>query len=426
MKKNLIELPKVLPDFFTEPNDFVEQVKKQRDNILLLVDKLTSGGVEPTWENVQEPLEKALSDLCVYSKAFSHRSKVLPDEKVKKTWDIIEPMLVELGNTLNQHKGMFATFTTIRNSTEFDSFSRAKKKVILNILRDAHLFGTDLSSEDQKKFKELSKELATVKNQFDNNLTDATAGCVKHITDRDSLDGLPLADIEKAAAKALEMGKTGWVFTINQSDYLSIITYADNRTFREEMYMEFQTRASDQGANAYKFDNTNLMDKVLFLSFSVANMLEYKNAAEYSLVTKSAETTDDVVNFLTDLAEKARPKAEAEKLKIIEYAEKDGITEIMGWDKYYYLEKIRRDEYSFSESEVKEYFSVDKVLKGMFAIVDKLYGITLIDCSEDLQLYRPEVKYYNVYYNNVLVGGIYIWICMKELGNGVVHGWRIW
>ena len=407
-------LPKVLPDFLISPDDFVEEIKAQRDSILSLVDTLTSDEVKATWENVYEPLEKALSDIWILAETFYHRNSTLLDAEIKKAWKIAEPIIVELSSTLNQHKGMFSTFTAIRNSAEFDSFDEAKKKVVLNILRDAHLSGADLSNEKQEEFKEVSKNLAKAKNQFEENLTDATSGWVKHVTDKKLIEGLSPAVIEKVKNKALEMNKEGWVFTLNQSDYLSVVSYADNRAFREEMYMEFQTRASDQGANAFKYDNTDLMNNVLSLSTQMAKMLGYNNAAEYSLVTKSAETTEDVTTFISNLAKQARPKAEAEKSKILEYAKKDGITEIKAWDKFYYLEKLRQDEYSFSESEVKEYFPVEKVLEGLFTIVDKLYGITLIDRSDDVDLPHSKAKYYNVYHEEVLIGGLYMDLYERE------------
>jgi oligopeptidase A len=263
-------------------------------------------------------------------------------------------------------------------------------------LRDFHLSGVDLAADKQARYKEISQQLSKLASQFEENLMDATNAWQKVITDVEQLQGLPESALAQAKQSAEAEGKEGWLISLQFPSYLAVMTYADNRELRREHYQAYSTRASDQSPDADKWDNSEAMEQILALRHEKAQLLGFNNYAEYSLATKMADSTDTVVNFLEDLAEKSLGQAQRDLDELRQFAASEhGLEDLQAWDIGYYSEKMRQHFYQLSQEQVKAYFPVSRVLPGLFAIVEKLYGLQISPITE-FDSWHPDAHFYQI------------------------------
>jgi oligopeptidase A len=268
--------------------------------------------------------------------------------------------------------------------------------MINNALRDFHLSGVDLAADKQARYKEISQQLSKLASQFEENLMDATNAWQKVITDVEQLKGLPESALAQAKQSAEAEGKEGWLISLQFPSYLAVMTYADNRELRREHYQAYSTRASDQSPDADKWDNSEAMEQILALRHEKAQLLGFNNYAEYSLATKMADSTDTVVNFLDDLAEKSLGQAQRDLDELRQFAASEhGLEDLQAWDIGYYSEKMRQHFYQLSQEQVKAYFPVSRVLPGLFAIVEKLYGLQISPITE-FDSWHPDAHFYQI------------------------------
>jgi len=249
---------------------------------------------------------------------------------------------------------LYQAYQAIKDSPEFSKLEEAQKKIIDNALRDFHLSGIDLPDDKKKRYREIRQQLSKLTSKYEENVLDATQAWSKHITDEKQLAGLPESALamSKQAAEAKELD--GWLFTLNFPSYYAVVSYADDRALREEMYQAYSTRASDQGPNAGKWDNSKVMEDILELRHEVAVLLGYQNYAERSLATKMAETPDQVLTFLHDLAKRSKPMAKQELSELTGFAKQEhGVSDLSAWDIAYYGEKLRQHTFDFSQEDLK-------------------------------------------------------------------------
>ena len=291
---------------------------------------------------------------------------------------------------------MYLAYQAIHDSAEFADLERAQQKIISNALRDFHLSGVDLPAEQQARYKEISQQLSALGSQYENNLLDATNAWHKHIIDSDELAGLPESALAQAKQSAEAEGKTGWLLSLQFPSYLAVMTYADNRELRHELYRAFSTRASDQGPNAGTWDNSALMENILALRHEKAQLLGFNNFAEYSLATKMADSTTSVVSFLEDLADRSWRQARRDLAELKDFAAAEyGNHDVQAWDIGYYSEKMRQHFYQLSQEEVRAYFPSPKVIAGLFSIVKQLFGLEITAIS-DFDTWHPDVGFYQI------------------------------
>ena len=279
----------------------------------------------------------------------------------------------------------------------------AQKTILEHALRDFRLSGIDLPAEQQKRYGEIQMKLSELASKFSNQLLDATQAWTKHVTDEAALDGL--TDSAKAQMKqaAEAKGLDGWLISLEFPSYFAVMTYANDRALREELYAAYCTRASDQGPNAGKNDNGPVMQEILALRQELAKLLGFGNYAELSLASKMAETTDQVLHFLRDLGTRGKPFAEQDLRELQAFASEQGCSELQSWDVGYYSEKLREQRYSISQEILRAYFPIDKVLTGLFAIVEKLYGIQINELS-GFDTWHPDVRLFEITENGAHVG----------------------
>ena len=341
-------------------------------------------------------LEEADDRLSKIFSPVSHMNSVVSSDELREAHDACLPLLSEYGTWVGQHEGLYNAYASLKASDEFATLSEEQQKVIENAVRDFTLSGVALPAEQKKRFAEIQAKLSELSSTFSNNVMDATMGWTKHITDEAELAGMPESALEAAAQAAHQKDLQGWLFTLDIPSYLPVMLYADNRELREEMYRAYATKASDQGPNAGKWDNTEIIKETLTLRTELAELLGFSSYAERSLATKMADSTEQVIGFLRDLAAKSKSQAEKELEEVRAYAkDKHGVSELAAWDLPYYSEKLKQEKYTISDEMLRPYFPEDKVLSGLFEVVHRLYGLIIIE-QPGIDTWHKDVRYFTI------------------------------
>jgi oligopeptidase A len=357
----------------------------------------------PSWHNFVEPLEDANERLSRAWGQVSHLNAVANSPELREAYNANLPLVTQYYAELGQDQILFEKFKQLRNSDEYEHLSRARKKIVENALRDFRLGGAELRAAEKERFLQIQEELSALSSRFNDNLLDATNNFTLHIGNADELAGIPDDVLQMARNIAEKEGASGWKFTLHAPSYIPVMQYADNRALREKLYRAYSTRASEIEApgvltnNPGNFDNAPLIRKILELREEEARMLGFGCYAEVSLATKMASTPQQVLDFLGELAAKARPYAERDLAELREFAAtRLGLEKLEAWDVAYASEKLRVDRYAFSDQEVKQYFPETSVLPGMFKLVENLYGIVIKRMEENVQLWHPDVKFFTI------------------------------
>ncbi|MER0169708.1 MAG: M3 family peptidase [Nitrosomonas sp.] len=400
---------------FAEINN--EHIKPAIETLLkenrAVIDKVRADDKAPTWKTFVQPMTDANERLSRAWGQVSHLNAVMNTPELRETYNANLPLITQFYAELSQDVRLFEKFKQLRASVEFDQLTPARKRIIDNELRDFRLGGAELPAEKKQRFLQIQEELSKLTSTFSDNLLDATNAYSLLISDAEKVAGIPDDVLQSAQQSAAADGKTGWKFTLHMPSYLPVLQYADNRDLREQMYRAYATRASefDSQGDSSK-DNMPLINKILELRREAAHMLGYDNYAEVSLATKMATSPQQVLDFLTKLAVKAKPYAVADLQALQQFAaEKLNLKKLEAWDLAYVSEKLQQERYAFSDQEVKQYFPEDKVLTGMFKVVEKLYGIriTLAASARNIQCWHPDVKFFDIHdANGELIGQFYL------------------
>ena len=349
------------------------------------------------WQNLMQPLDNMGDRLAKAWTPVSHMHSVVETEALRDAYNACLPKLTEYGIEIMQNTALFAAIQSIADSPDYAQLDQGQQKIIQNELRDFKLNGVNLSAADKAKYAELQQTKSKLTTQFAENILDATQGWTLHVIKQSDLAGLPDQDLQLAAQTAAQQKKTGWLFTLEYPSYAAVMKYVAKRELREQMYTAYTTRASDQGSNAGRWDNTPIIDEILRVRHEIAVLLGFKNYADYSLATKMAGSSQRVLNFLYDLLAKSKAPAAAEMQELIDFAQaKDNLPEVAAWDLAYYAEKLREQKYALSQEELRPYFPVNKVLDGMFSVVNKLYGITITE-QHGVDIWHPQVQFFQIH-----------------------------
>ncbi len=400
----------VLPAFsdirpeYIEPalNLVIAQAKKTVADLVTNIE-------QPTWQSLVLPMEELDATIDHVWSPVSHLNSVMNSDDLRVAYNACLPKLSEFGTELGQNEDLYKAYKTLANSAAYDVLDVAQKKVIDNALRDFRLSGVELSQQKRDQFKKISQLLTERTAKFEENLMDATHAWKKHITDEDLLAGLPDSTKAMAAQFANRDELEGWLFTLDFPSYMPVMSYADNRDFREEIYTAFATKASDQGPNAGKWNNTEVMADILKLRHELAGIIGFTNHAERSLATKMAQSPQQVLDFLSDLAVRSKPIAEQEFEELQTFAKETAdLDDLEAWDVTYFAEKLRQQRYSISQEQLKPYFPEDKVVSGLFAVVNKLYGLEIKE-RKDIDIWHKDVRFFEIFdADNEIRGQFYL------------------
>jgi len=359
-----------------QPAHIAPAIEKLLTEMGTLVEQLLADTAAPTWQNFVAPMEDANERVSRAWGPVGHLNAVMNSPELREVYNATLPKITAFYAELGQNLALFDKFKALRNSPEFVGLSDARKKIIENELRDFRLGGAELADDKKARYLEIQEKLSELSSRFSDNLLDATNDYSLLVTDKNELSGLPEDALQAAVEACLELAETaateaekqGWLFTLKAPSYMPVMQYANNRELREKLYRAYSTRASEFGKAEQ--DNSALMNEIVALRGEEARLLGFANFGELSLAAKMADTPQQVVEFMRELAQRARPFAEKDLLELREFArEKLNLHELNSWDVSYASEKLREQRYAFSEQEVKQYFPEDAVLPGMFKVV---------------------------------------------------------
>ena len=364
------------------------------------------------WANTVEKLTDITERVGRIWSVVSHLNSVVDTPELRTVYNELMPEITIFFTEIGQDIELYNRFKIIKNSAEFDTLSPAQQTKLNHDLRDFVLSGAELPPEQQAELAQLQTEGAQLGAKFAQNIQDATDAFGIYFDDAAPLAGIPEDSLAMFAAAAQSEGKTGYKIGLQIPHYLAVIQYADNRELREQIYRAYVTRASEL-ADEGKFDNTANVEQTLANALKTAKLLGFKNYAELSLATKMADTPEQVLNFLHDLARRAKPFAEKDFAEIKAFARDTlNIEDPQSWDLSYAAEKLRQAKYAFSETEVKKYFPISKVLAGLFAQIKKLYGIELAE--KTVPVWHKDVRYFELKQDGQTIGSVYMDLYARE------------
>ncbi len=403
-----------LPEFARlQPQDvepaFAELLPANRRAIEALLDGLQQ---PVSWRDLALPLEELDDRLEKAWAPVGHLNGVTNTPEWRQAYEAVLPKLTEYGTELGQNRRLFDAYTALASSDEYKTLDEARRKVIDNALRDFRLSGVALEGAAKQRYGELKQRLAELSTNFSNNVLDATQGWHKHISeaqfDAGLLDGVPETALQTYRQLAQQRELEGYVVTLDGPAYVPAIQYADDRELRAELYAAYVTRASDAGPQAGRWDNSPLIQEILALRHELALLLGFGNYAELSLATKMAGDTAEVVRFLEDLATRSRALAQAEYAELQTFAKDElGIADLQAWDVPYASEKLREARYALSQEELRPYFPAEKVIDGLFAIVEKLFAVRFV-VDPGIATWHPDVQVFNLMQGGELIARCYL------------------
>ena len=409
-----------LPRFDAIRPEHVEPaVRSLLDALRATVERLQDDPAAPTWDNFVQPMEDDGERLGRAWGIAAHMHSVMDTPEWREAYNVMLPEVTRFYAELGQNLKLFEKYKSIRNSEAFATLSPARQRIIDNELRGFRLSGAELPDDQKPRFQAIQEEMAGLGAKFSENILDATNAYAHIVTVESELAGLP-ADVIAAAREAAEKaGTPGWKFGLKMPSYLPVMQYADSRALRETLYRAYATRAAevDNGYSKPEWDNGPLIRQILALRAEEAKMLGYRHFADVSLVPKMADTPEQVLGFLRDLAAKAKPFAERDLAELKAFARDElGLAPLEPWDVAYVSEKLRIARYAFSEQEVKEYFPEPKVLEGLFKVVERLYQVRIQPDSGPV--WHPDVRFFRIERDGQLIGQFYLDLYARDTKKG--------
>jgi oligopeptidase A len=372
------------------------------------IDALTAGG-GLGFDEVMLPQERLEQRLANAWSPVSHLHSVADSEALREAHGNAEEKLTDHAMELGQNRDLYAAVQAVADRDDFTTLPVASRVAVEHALRDFHLSGVALEEPARSRFRAIGVELSKLSTEFSNAVLDASEAWQKHLNDERDLAGIPPSGVSVLREYAREARLDGYLVTLKQPSVQAVMTYADKRELREQVYWAYQTRASDQGPNAGKFDNSERIEKIVALRHEAARLLGFANAAEESLATKMATSPQVVLDFLHDLAARARPVAQEELQELRQFAtESLGLDNLEPWDVGYASEKLRQQRYALDEEQLKPYFALPAVIDGLFRLAGELYGIALVR-RDDVPVWHADVAYYDVCNaDGTVFAGVYI------------------
>ncbi|WP_449302459.1 M3 family metallopeptidase [Pseudoxanthomonas mexicana] len=366
-----------------------------------------------TWDSFVVPLDDATERLARAWNQVTHLEAVVNTPALRGAYNAQLPKVTRFWSALGQNLALYRQYRALTDAPEAAHYDDARRKVLENALRDFRLGGAELPDAQKARFAEVKEELAALSAKFSQNVLDATDEYEFWIKDKQHLGGLPADVVAAARAAAKADDEPGWKFTLQMPCYLPVQAYADDRALRETLYRANAVRASELGGNE-ALDNSALIDRILALRMELAGMLGFDSYAAYSLATKMADTPDEVLRFLRDLAARAKPHAQRDRAELEAFAREHlGLDTVEAWDLAYASEKLKQARYSFSAQEVKQYFTEPAVLKGLFGVIGDLYGLRVE--QDAAPTWHPDVRFYRLMDGDgTLVGQFYLDLYARE------------
>ncbi len=357
------------------------------------------------WENQIEPLNEVTEQLSRAWGVVSHLHSVMDSEPLRAAYNNCLPRVTDFWSKLGQDERLYALYKTLARSEEAKTYSKARLKVLENALRGFKLGGAELADKQKKQFLKIQEQTAAISSKFSQNVLDATNHYECLVSHENELVGLPGYAKEAAYEQAQSEGKTGYKLTLHFPSYFPVLQYCENRQLRQILYEAYAKRASEFGPA--ELDNSSLMLNLLKLRQEAATLLSYRHYADLSLVPKMATSPEEVIQFLRELAQKARPFAEKDMAELREFAKNTlKLDQIESWDFSFATEQLKQKKFSFSDLEVRQYFNENKVLQGLFSLTERLFGVCIVQIDADT--WHNDVRFFEVKRNNKPIASFFL------------------
>ena len=349
---------------------------------------------------------------------LAHLQSVANTDDVRAAYDDCLPIVTQYSTWLSQNSELYNALLLIQQSVEFPQLTSAQQQNINLQLRDFRLAGVALDAQEKQDYAQLKQQLAQLSSQFSNHVMDSTDSFSMHFNDSERLLGLPESSLTQAQQLAASKGQKGYLLNLDFACYFSVVTFADDRQLRRTLYEAFNTRASDQGPHDKQYDNTRIMQELIAKRHQLAQLVGYDNYADYSVASKMADSASQVHDFLQDLAQQCQPIASQEMTQLQAFAEQQGgPSPLQAWDIAYYSEKLRQDRYELSQEALKPYFALPQVQAGLFAIVERLFGVQ-VAAVEGVPSWHEDVGFYRISQDNKTIGYFYFDLFARQQKRG--------
>ncbi|MFT5447776.1 MAG: oligopeptidase A [Gammaproteobacteria bacterium] len=379
----------------------VPAVQQALDDARCTLRQVTDCTAPPDWDCLLMPMEVMGERLDRIWSPVRHLHSVMDSAPLREAYEACLPLLTGFYTELSQNTELYRKYRELAKSPAYDALPAAAQRVVDNALRDFVLGGVALEGEARERFAAIATRLSELSSQFSNNVLDANQSWTHSVTDADTLAGLPESALALARQSSQQAGDDqAWRLTLDLPCYLPVMTYAHNAQLREQMYRAYVTRASDQGPDEARFDNSDLMKEILALRQEKAQLLGLDSYAHLSVQRKMAGSPQQVLEFLRDLAARARPVAEAERQQLQDFAaraqgEGQGGEQLRAWDLAYYSEQLKREQFNVSQEDFRPYLPVDHVIRGMFSIAERLFGVRINE-RKGIATWHGDVTYYEI------------------------------
>ncbi len=357
----------------------------------------------PTFASLVIPVEELSYRLSRVWSPIGHLNAVANSADMREAYNECVPLLTAYSSELGQDAALQAGYAHVLQH-EGGRLDPAQRKVVENALRDFRLAGVDLQSGDKTRYREVAQRLAQLATKFSENVLDAGRAYTRSVTDGAELAGLPANAVDRAAADAREANQPGWLFKLDQPTYMTVMASAQSAQLRRDIYEAWVTRASELGPSAGQFDNNPIIADILPLRHELARLVGFKNFADYALATRMAKSSKQVLTFLDDLARRCLPAARQEFSDLEEFAGR----KLNAWDMAFYSERLQESRFKVSQEALRPYFPLPKVLCGLFALIQRLYGISVRE-RPGVGVWHPSVRYYDLLdQNEAIVAGFFL------------------
>ncbi|MGH8287994.1 MAG: M3 family metallopeptidase [Steroidobacteraceae bacterium] len=353
------------------------------------ISEITARG-SPSFATIVEPLEELQHRVSRTWSPVSHLNAVLNSEPLRSAYNSCLPLLSAYQTDLAQSEPLYQAYRAIEEH-ESAALDPVQRRVLEHALRDFRLAGVGLGTADKQRFKDVMLELTGLQAKFEENVLDATNGWSYRITDAALLRGLNEMLIEQGRRRAHDQRLEGWILTLDQPTYVAVVTDAESEVLRRAFYEAWTTRASDQGPNAGKWDNAEVMEQILRQRHQAARILGFGNYAEYALATRMAHSADEVMRFLEELARSGRPAATREFAELEDFASR----RLAAWDVGFYAERLQRERYAVSQEGLRPYFPLPRVLSGLFEVAERLFDVRIRE-RRSAPVWHPDVRFFEI------------------------------
>ncbi|MFN2331123.1 MAG: oligopeptidase A [Halomonas sp.] len=411
MSRNPLLEPHLLPPFDAiRPEHVVpaieELLAENRTAIEALVARAEAE--TPDWESLASPLESLNDRLAQAWSPVSHLNGTMNSPELRDAYQACLGKLSEYSTWLGQHEGLFRAWQALKEGPAWATLDEGQQRTVDNTLRDFRLAGVDLPAEKKQRYGEIKSRLSELGNTFSNQLLDATQAWHLDLADEGRLGGLPESALAALRANADAKDQPGYRISLDFPSFYPVMTYAEDRELRREVYTAFVTRASDQGPHAGQFDNAPIMEETLALRRELAELLGFATYADYSLATKMADSPAQALAFLEDLAVRALPQAQEEYAELETYARDElGMADLAPWDVGFASEKLREALHAISQEQLRPYFPAPRVVDGLFKVVERLFGVTFEE-DDQAPRYHKDVRFFRILEQGAPIAGFYL------------------